>query len=105
MAKYAGLVGYVTDEENPPGVWSANTTVREMRGDVLRAAFVPQGTDRVNKNITLQHRISVVGDAYSFENFYAIRWLEFMGKKWEVTMAETASPRIILTLGGIYNGD
>ena len=103
MAKYAGLVGYVTDEETDPGVWSANTTVRQMQGDVLRTASVAQGTDKVNKNIVLQHRISVVGDAYAFENFYAIRWLEFMGKKWEVTYAETARPRIILTLGGIWH--
>lgn len=101
MSKFAGSVGYVTEEEKVPGIWSAAEVVRRMQGDVLRAASVFQGAEKVNENITLQHRISLVGDHYSFEHFYEIRWIEYMGVKWEVTMLEVVRPRIIATLGGV----
>ena len=60
--------------------------------------------EKINKDVVLQHRISLIGDAHSFEYFYEIRWIEYMGIKWEVTLLEVARPRIIATLGGRYNG-
>lgn len=104
MAKFAGSVGYITEVESKPGVWTPSETVRMMYGDVLRGAMVPQSTETFNKNVVLQHRISLVGDTHAFANFYDIRWLMYNGVKWEVTMIEVARPRIILTLGGIYSG-
>lgn len=102
MAKYAGLVGYVTETEKSLGVWSATEVVRPMQGDVLRATSVFQGADNINSDITLQHRISLVGDSYLYEHFFEIRWLEYAGSKWEVTTVEVKKPRVIVTLGGIY---
>lgn len=106
MAKFAGSVGYVTEQETPlkSGVWLPTANIRRMQGDVLRTASTFQGTDKVNRDVTLQHRISLVGDAYAFEHFYEIRWVEYMGTKWEVTLMEVQRPRIIVTLGGIWNG-
>lgn len=104
MAKYAGLVGYVTQEERVPGVWSPVENPRRMRGDVIRMSSSSQNGDKINENITLNHRVSLVGDAYAFDNYYTIRWIEIDGFKWEVSSIEVRRPRLVLTIGGMYNG-
>ena len=105
MAKYAGLVGYVTQEETVPGVWSQVSTSRPMRGDVLRASSSSQNGDKVNEDVSLGHRVSLVGDAYAFGNYYNIKWIELHGRKWEVNSVEIQRPRLIVSIGGPWNGN
>ena len=103
MAKFAGLVGYVTQAETTPGVWSPVEQTRMMKGDFYMESSRHQGGDKVNKDIALNHRVSLVGDAYTFENYYAIRWIEIEGVKWEVTSIEVKRPRLIVNIGGLYH--
>lgn len=109
MAKFAGLVGYVTQEETKKGIWSPVTTERKMRGDVIRIAnsFVSDGrtsSDKVNDDITLQNRISLVADPYAYSNFTSIKYVKYLNVKWKVENIEVQRPRIILSLGGVWNG-
>jgi hypothetical protein len=104
MARYAGLVGYVTQEETSPGIWSQVEKPVMMRGDVLRQSSNSQNGDKVNSDVTLGHRVSLLGDAYAFNHFFELKWLEFKGVKWVVSSVEIQSPRIIVTLGGVWNG-
>ena len=104
MAKFAGLVGYVTQEETAPGVWSPVEQTRMMKGDFYMESSRHQNGDKVNKDIALNHRVSLVGDAYAFANYYAIRWIEIKGVKWEVTSIEVKRPRLTVNVGGLYNG-
>ena len=103
MAKYAGNVGFLVEEETSPGVWSAIEILRRMKGDVLRASSSFQGGDKINKDTTLNHRISLVGDSYLYECFMDLRWVEYAGIKWEVGSIELARPRVIVTLGGVWH--
>lgn len=103
MAKFAGLVGYVTQAETTPGVWSPVEQTRMMKGDFYMESSRHQNGDKVNKDIALNHRVSLVGDAYTFENYYAIRWIEIEGVKWEVTSIEVKRPRLTVNIGGLYN--
>ena len=103
MAKFAGLVGYVTQAETTPGVWSPVEQTRMMKGDFYMESSRHQNGDKVNKDIALNHRVSLVGDAYTFENYYAIRWIEIKGVKWEVTSMEVKRTRLIVNIGGLYN--
>lgn len=108
MAKYAGLVGYVTQEEKVPGVWSTVADPKPMRGDIIRASASSQNdgrlsSDKINKDVTLNHRVSLVGDAYAFGNYYNIKWIEIDGAKWEVSSVELQRPRLIVTVGGLWN--
>ena len=48
--------------------------------------------------------ISIVADPYANENFFAIRYVQWMGTLWKVTEVEVQSPRLLLRLGGKYNG-
>jgi hypothetical protein len=103
MAKFAGLVGYVTQEETVPGVWSPVENPKMMKGDVIRQSSSSQNGDKVNSDVSLNHRVSLVGDAYAFGNYYNIKWIDIDGRKWEVDSVEIQRPRIIVSLGGPYN--
>jgi hypothetical protein len=103
MTKFSGLVGYVTQEETVPGVWSPVENPRRMRGDIIRQSSSNQNDGKVNSDVSLNHRVSVLGDAYAFDNYFNVKWVEVDGRKWEVSSVEIQRPRIILTLGGPWN--
>jgi|SRR5690606_13872260 len=105
MAKFSGLVGYVTQGETRPGVWSTVEDPKLMKGDIIRQASSNRQNDgKVNSDIALSHRVSLLGDAYAFGNYYNIKWVEVDGRKWEVSSIEVQRPRIIVSLGGLWNG-
>lgn len=106
MARWFGKVSYSETVETAPGVWMPQDTIREYYGDVTRNATRWTGNpDSTNNNLTVNTQISIVADPFAFENFYSIKWIEFMGVKWSVDSVDpTQPPRLILTLGGVYNG-
>lgn len=104
MTKFAGLVGYVTQEETVPGVWSPVEKPVMMKGDVISQASSVQNDGKVNSDITLNHRVSLIGDAYAFENYYNLKWIDLNGRKWEISSVELRRPRLIVSVGGLYNG-
>ena len=103
MTKYHGYVGYAVDVEAYPGVWEEQITEHEYFGDVIKNRVNIQQSNTVNAGITINNNISIIGDPFAYENFYAIRYATYLGKKWTVTSVEVSRPRLILTLGGIYN--
>lgn len=104
MAKFAGLVGYVTQEESTPGVWSQVENPKRMKGDIIRQSSSTQNGDKINSDVSLSHRVSLIGDAHAFDNYFNIKWIEVHGHKWEVDSVEIQRPRIIVSLGGPWNG-
>lgn len=103
MARYSGLVGYVTQEETVPGVWSPVENPRTMKGEIIRQSSTNPDHGKINSDISLNHRVSLWGDAYAFDSYYAIKWIQIDGRKWEVTSVEIKRPRIIVTVGGLWN--
>lgn len=104
MAKWYGKIGYVETVEVKPGVWKEQVTERNYFGDVIRNTRRLQSTEHLNDDINVSNEISVVVDPYAISNFHNIRYAEFMGANWKVSNAEVQQPRLILTLGGVYNG-
>lgn len=104
MTKYSGLVGYVTQEQTSPGIWSSVEHPKKMKGDILRQTSSTQNDDKVNSDVTLSHRVSLIGDYHAFDYYFNIKWVELYGRKWEVSSVEIQRPRLILTLGGPWNG-
>lgn len=103
MTKFYGMVGYATLSEDTPGVWNEHIEEKPYYGDVIRNNRRLESTDQVNDDITINNSISILGDAYAYDNMFAIRYVTWMGAKWKVTNVEPQRPRLILTLGGVYH--
>ena len=103
MPKWYGKIGYGVTEETSPGVWTEEIVERQYYGDIIRNLRRLETSDQVNDNVSVSNEISIVSDPYAFENFHSIRWVEFMGVKWKVSSIEVQYPRLVLSLGGVYN--
>ena len=103
MAKWFGKIGFAETKETKPGVWEEIITVREYYGDVTRNTRRFQSSENLNDNIVVSNDISIVADPYAIQNIHSIRYIEFMGTKWKIDNVEVSYPRLILTLGEIYN--
>ena len=104
MAKFYGPIGYAKTVETSPDVWEETIIERDYYGDVTRNTFRTQSADQLNDNINIANVISIVADPYARDNFHSMRYVEFMGAKWKITNVEVQYPRLILTVGGVYNG-
>ena len=103
MAKFYGNVGFADTVETEPGIWEENVIARPYYGDLSRNFRKLESSGGVNDDINVSNEISIVSDPYANLNFHAIRYIEFMGAKWKVTNVEVQYPRLILTIGGVYN--
>lgn len=104
MAKFFGAIGYAVTSETKPGVYEEQIIEREYFGDVNRNIRKLENGEHLNDDINVSNEISIVSDPFANENFYSMRYAEFMGTKWKITSVEVKYPRLILTLGGVYNG-
>lgn len=103
--KFFGVVGYGTSGETVEGVWADTIVERPYYGDVVKdTRRLVQGPE-VNPGITTGNSIEIVADPYAMDHFDAIKYVEWgEGRFWEVTEIEQKRPRLILRLGGVYNG-
>ena len=104
MNKWYGNVGFADCVETEPGIWEDEIVEHPYYGDVLRKSRTLQNGSDMNDDIIINVQISIVADSYATQNIYAMRYVEFHGTNWEIESAEPQFPRIILTLGGKYNG-
>lgn len=105
MAKWYGKVGYSETVETAPGVWTPQDTIREYYGDVIRNTTKWTGnSDSTNDELTVSSQISIVADPFAIDKCYSIKWIEFMGAKWKIINIDPQPPRLLLTLGGCWNG-
>lgn len=105
MAKFYGPIGYAESVETKPGVWQELITERNYYGDVIRNARRIQSGDKVIDDIEISNQISIVADPYAINHFHWMRYVGFKGAKWKVSNVDVQYPRLILTLGGLWNGE
>jgi len=104
MARFSGNVGFGVSEEDASGVWADAITERLYFGDVVRNNRYLIYGENLNPDLSVGNSISIVADAYANEHFHAIRFVEWAGSRWTVSAVEVQAPRLILTLGEVYNG-
>jgi hypothetical protein len=106
MARFSGEVGYGESVEDPPGsgVWIDKIIEFLYQGDVVRNTRQLTTIEDVNADITVSNSISIVADQYATEHFFNIKYVRWMGVLWTVGAVEVRSPRLILSLGSVYNG-
>ena len=104
MAKFYGKVGYGISKETAPGVWVDERVERPYYGELVRNTRKMQMSDKVIDDINIANEISILADPFARDNFQYMRYVEFMGVKWKVTTIDVQFPRLILSIGGLYNG-
>ena len=104
MAKWYGVIGYSTSVEETPGKWVDKIIERNYFGDLTRNTRSLQSSGQLNDNIDVANEISILADPFAYDNFHSMKYVEFMGTKWKIGKIEVLRPRLILTIGGVYNG-
>lgn len=102
MAKFYGKVGYAETVETESGVWVEQITERNYYGDLIRNSRRLQTASQVNDDINISNEISILADPYANDHFHSMRYVEFMGAKWKITSVDVQPPRLILSVGGVY---
>ena len=103
MAKFYGKIGFAETVKAAPGVFEEQITERDYYGDVTRISRILESTENLNDDIKISNTISILADAYANEHFFAIRYVEWAGAKWKVSNVQVQSPRLLLSVGGLYN--
>ena len=103
--KWYGKVGYVKSVQSAPSVWTNEETIKEYYGEVYRNSNQwTTNSDSTNDDFSVNHQISIIADPYACANCHFIKWAEFMGARWKVKSFEIKPPRLVLTVGGVWNG-
>lgn len=106
MAKFYGPIGYGITVETSPGVWTDTIVERNYRGDVLQNYRKISSGESINDNIDVSNRLSIISDPFAMQHFHTIKYVKWMGAYWKVTTVDASQrPRLILTVGGVYNGE
>jgi len=105
MAKFYGPIGYITEQvETSPGVWSGQVVERSYSGDVIKNSTGVQEGESLNDDLTVNNRLSIVADPYAYTKFQSMAYVKWMGALWKIASVEVLRPRLILSIGGKYNG-
>jgi hypothetical protein len=105
MNKFYGNIGYAETVETSPGYWEPSIIVKPSYGEWIRYSSKFQITaDSTNDNKDVANELSIVANPYAEQHFSDMRFVEYGGKKWKITAVKPQFPRLILTVGGIYNG-
>ena len=107
--KFCGIVGYteaVEETGEREGIWSPDK-VHERRyyGDVLRNyRRWDSSNETIHDDLVMNNQISIMADDFAYKHAYAMKYVKWLGACWKVTNVEIQRPRMILTIGGVYNG-
>lgn len=106
MSKFYGPIGFVESEETYPGsgVWEDVAVEHSYRGDIIRNTKRWEIGEKFTADHNFGNQFSIVADPYAMNNIFAIKYLKWLGTYWNVTTVEVQTPRLLLSIGGVYNG-
>jgi hypothetical protein len=104
MAKFYGVIGYAIQAETSPGVWENQVIEKSYRGDILLSQQRWQKSEKANNDLSLDNSISVIADVYAYINSGFMKYIVLHGQKWSINSLAISRPRIVLQIGGLYNG-
>lgn len=101
--KFYGNIAFRNTAETLPDVWTEEIKTKTYYGDVQKLSKRNESGEHVIDGLRINTSISVLMDPWMSDNFQNILYVEYMNSKWKVESAEILYPRIVLTLGGLYN--
>lgn len=107
MAKYSGMLGYVMPaKEDPPGIWKPSAVVEKLgRGDLIGQMINNEDVGGLSDGININNKLSIIMDPFVNKNLESLKYVILYGTRWEIKSMTINRPRVILTLGGVYNGE
>lgn len=106
MAKFSGKLGIrVKSKNSKPGITTWVMEEYDIRGDILSDVSRRNNPDRVNDDLSVTNRLSILADKRTRENMQAITYVVLDGLPWKVSSIENARPKLILNLGVLWNGE
>ena len=64
MAKFARKIGFINQVEKEPGLFENETVERSYTGDILQDVRRWNNVEKVNDDLTLGNRFSIIADGY-----------------------------------------
>lgn len=104
MAKFYGKIGYAENVRTAPGVTEEQIIERDHFGEIMITSRRMEEGEKVIPDISVGNYISIVADAYANEHFFAMKYATWAGTRWTVSEVTVQRPRLLLRLGGVYNG-
>lgn len=105
MAKFYGNIGFAETEETAPGVWMPSIREYPYYGELTKVTSRYQTANQTNDNLNISNQLSILADPFIRDNFYNIKYVYLYGAKWKVTNVDVQPPRLILSIGGVWNND
>lgn len=108
MSKCKVMIGFVmtveTDPIHNPGVYKEVRKELPYYAEITKMSRRLNSSDSINHGIELTNTFTIIADPYARNNFYAIKYLTFLGNKWTVSSIDIDEyPKMTLSLGGLYN--
>lgn len=105
-SKFYGAVGFsrqIIDDKTQ--IAREESHERFYKGDVLSSSISWENDQEIHDDLRISNRISIIADSFFKKNIGAIRYVVISDTRWKVTKVEFKFPRLILSLGGVYNGE
>jgi hypothetical protein len=99
--RYSGKLGIAQQTEVSPGVWEETITEVDVLGSVNQRTEVLQSSTSVLPEYTTTTSISVLR---RLEPKDSIRYVTYLGKRWEIGSLVTEFPRTVIFIGKEYHG-
>lgn len=103
MAKFYGAIGFAESEEIKPGIFKDRIVEHFYAGDFQSSKQQFESSDQHLDDVNFADDLSIVSDAYAFEHIAYLKYVVIDGTKWKIRAAEKKYPRLILTIGGVFN--
>ncbi len=107
MAKFSGDIGFSMESEDAAetGIFTPVIVEKHYYGDILNDTRKWNDNSKINEDLNISNKFSVVANSFAIENLGYMIYVVWRGFKWKIITAEISGPRIILYVGGLYNGE
>ena len=106
MNKWFGKIGFVmtVQDEVRPSKWIEKVVEKEFYGEVIKNYRRWEQGLSTNDDTNISNQISVLADGFAINNLQYMKYIEFSGAFWKINSIDIQAPRLILGIGGVWNG-
>lgn len=103
--KFSGKAGFrIDDVEIELGVYKPQVVVKAIKGSVVINSYQHQNSDKSTiDNVRITNQLSIVANQFLNKHIANLIYVEFQGVKWKVENFDIRPPRVVVSLGGVYN--